>query len=109
MALLGDEDVRNNFLHRVPLLYFVTGQQGWSRFARLVGILILRYEQINVGDDAEMLALIREHRGFVFIRSNALHEDVFMLGRDNAALEELGEMWAESKEHAREGLIFAID
>jgi hypothetical protein len=32
-----------------------------------------------------------------------------MLGRDNAALEQLGKMWAESKERAREGLIFSID
>ena len=110
VALLGDEDVWKGFLHHVPLLYFVTGQQGWSRFARLDGILILRYEQIDFsGDDAELQALIRKHRGFVFIRTSAQHANVFMFGQDNAALEQLEKMWAESKEQAREGLIFAID
>jgi len=35
--------------------------------------------------------------------------EVLLLGRDRAAVEELEKMWAESKERAREGLIFAID
>ena len=111
VALLGDEDVRSAFLERLPMHYFVTTERDWSRFARLDGVLMLRYEQIHFdGDDAgEMEGLMRKHRGFVYIRRREEHLEVFMLGRDNAAVEELGKIWAELKEPAREGLIFAID
>ena len=72
---------------------------------------MLRYEQIHFdgGDAGEMEALMRKHRGFVYIRRKEEHLDVYVLGRDNPAVEELGKMWAESKERAREGLIFTID
>jgi hypothetical protein len=52
---------------------------------------------------------MREHHGFVYIQWQSEQMAVFMLGRDNAALAELGRMWSQSKEQAREGLIFAID
>jgi hypothetical protein len=111
VALLGDDEVRSAFLQRLPLRYFVTGQQDWERYARMDGILMLRYAQIHFdGDDrAEMGALMGKHRGFVYIARKEQHLDVFMLGRDNAALKELGNIWAGSKERVREGLIFAID
>ena len=109
VALIGDEDVRSAFLERLPLRYFVTTEQDWRRFARLDGILMLRYEQIHFDGDEEMGALMGKHRGFVYILRREEHLEVFMLGRDNAAVEELGKRWAELKERAREGLIFAID
>ena|SRR5215831_1662694 len=114
--LLGSKIVnrlpcRNAFLELLPLRYFVTGRQDWERYTRMDGILMLRYDQIHFdGDDrAEMEALMGKHRGFVYIARKERHLDVFMLGRDNAAVNELGKIWAQSKERAREGLIFAID
>lgn len=110
VALLGDDDVRSAFLQRLPVHYFVTTDNDWSRFARLDGMRMLRYEQVQVdGDDAREVRPLMKHRGFVYIRRKQEHMEVLMLGRDNAAVEELGKMWAESKERAREGLIFAID
>jgi len=110
VALVGDEDVRNVLLDRLPLRYFVTSQEDWGRYSQLDGILMLRYDEVHLdGDDAELLALMRKYRGFVYIRRRDEHMDVFMLGRNNAAVEELEKMWAESREQAREGLIFAID
>jgi hypothetical protein len=110
IALLGDEAVRNVFLDRLPLRYFVTTREAWNRFSRLDGILMLRYDQIHFGGgETEMQDLMQKHRGFVYIGRNAEHMEVFMLGRDNAALEQLGKVWAESQERTREGLIFAIE
>ncbi len=111
VALLGDEDVRSAFLQRLPLHYLVTTEKDWSRFVRLDGMLMLRYDQIHFdGDNAgEVQTLMKKHRGFVYIRRKPEHMDVLMLGRDSAAVKELGKMLAESNERAREGLIFAID
>jgi hypothetical protein len=110
VALLGDDDIRDAFLKQLPLRYVVKSQQEWSRFARLDGILLAPYDQIRFGGgDPEIEGLMRTHRGFVYIRRKGEHTDVFMLGRDKAAVEELGKMWAASKERAREGLIYAID
>ena len=57
---------------------------------------MLRYDQIHFdGDDAaELEGLMRAHRGFVYISHREEHRDVFMLRRDNKAVEELGKMWA---------------
>ncbi len=110
IALLGDEEMRTAFLKRLPLRYVVKSQEDWSRFVRLDGILVASYDQIHFGgDDAEVQGLMRTHRGFVYIRRNGEHMDVFMLGRDKAVVEELGTMWAESRERAREGVIYAIE
>ncbi len=110
IALLGTEELRSYFLDRLPLHYTVTSQDAWDRFARLDGILILRYDQIHFdAADVEMEALVRKHRGFVYIGHQGEHDTVFMLGRDDAAVKELAKLWAESKERARPGLIFAID
>jgi len=71
---------------------------------------MLPYGQIHFGgDEEEMQALMQKRRGFVYVQRKDEHMDVFMLGRDSAAVEQLGRMWAESKEQAREGLIFVID
>lgn len=69
--------------------YYLSSQESW-RFARLDGILMLRYDQIHIEGDAEIDELMKQHRGFVYIRPKDQHMDVFMLGRDNPAVEELG-------------------
>ena len=111
VALLGDDEVRGAFLELLPLHYFVTEQQDWERYTRMDGILMLRYDQFHFAGEhrAEMEALMGKHRGFVYITRKEQHIAVFMLGRDTAAVKELGKIWAASKERAREGLIFAID
>lgn len=91
VALLGEDDIRNAFLEHQPVQpvhYFVTTKQDWSRFARLDGILMVRYDAIHFDtDDTEITALMKRHRGFVYIRPNGEHRDVFMLGRDKPALQ----------------------
>ena len=109
VALLADADVRTAFLDRLPLRYFVDSRETWDRYSRLDGILILRYDQIHFdGNDAGLQSLMEKHRGIVYIRHDQ-RDTVFMLARDNATLDQLGKLWAESKEPAREGLIFTIE
>jgi hypothetical protein len=109
VALLADPDVRNAFLDRLPLRYFVDSRETWDRYSHLDGILILRYDQIHFdGNDAGLQSLMEKHRGIVYIRHDE-RNTVFMLARDNATLDQLGKLWAESKEPAHEGLIFTIE
>jgi hypothetical protein len=49
---------------------------------------MVRYDAIHFDtDDTEITALMKRHRGFVYIRPNGEHRDVFMLGRDKPALQ----------------------
>ena len=108
VALLADPDVRKAFLDRLPLRYFVDSRETWDRYSRLDGILILRYDQIHFGGgDADIQTLMERNRGLIYIQRRD-RDVVFMLARDNATLDQLGKWWAESKQPAREGLIFTI-
>lgn len=111
VEFLAEEEVRKTFLDRLPLRYFVTSDEARKQFARLGRLLMVRYEQLQLGGQSagQVQELTRQHRGFVLVAQKEDRMDVVMAGRDNAALAELGKMWAESKEPAREGLIFTID
>jgi hypothetical protein len=108
-AVIAEPEIRDAFIERVGMRYYASDRDGWKLFARLDGFLMLRYDEVHFDDDAEMAGLEKSHRGFVYIRRNGEHDDIFMLGRDNAAVLELGKKWAETKERARAGLIFALD
>ncbi len=111
VALLADEEVRNAFLQILPLRYFVTSDQARLQFARLDRLLMMRYEQLQLGgpDAGAVQELAAKHRGFIAILQKEERMDVLMAGRDNTALSELAKMWAESKGRVRPGLLFSID
>ncbi len=110
VALLADEEVRNAFLQILPLRYFVTSDQARLQFARLDRLLMMRYEQLQLGgpDAGAVQELAAKHRGFIAILQKEERMDFLMAGRDNTALSELAKMWAESKGRVRPGLLFSI-
>lgn len=108
VALVSDPDVQDAFLKGQRVHYHV-GKDAWSRYPKLNGLLMMRYDQIHFEGDRELEEAMAKHRGFVALRQEEEHMTAFVLGRDNATLAELGKKWWEYKEKVREGVIYWVD
>jgi hypothetical protein len=108
VALVSEPDVRDGFLEGQRVHYHV-GKEAWSRYPKLNGLLMMRYDQIHFDGDKELEEAMAKHRGFVALRQEEEHMTAFVLGRDNATVAELGKKWWECKEKVREGVIYWVD
>jgi hypothetical protein len=108
VALVAEPDVQEAFLEGQRVHYHV-GKDAWSRYPKLNGLLIMRYDQIHFDGEKEFEDAMAKHRGFVAVRQEEEHMTAFVLGRDNATLMELGKKWWACKEKVREGVIYWVD
>jgi hypothetical protein len=108
VALVSEPDVQDAFLEGQRVHYQV-GKDAWSRYPKLNGLLMMRYDQIHLDGDKELQEAMAKHRGFVAVRQEEEHMTAFVLGRDNATVAELGKKWWESKEKVRDGVIYWVD
>ena len=107
-ALTSEPDLRSVFLEGQRVQYYV-GKDQASRYPKLNGLVMVRYEQIHFDDDKELHEAMAKHRGFVAVRQGEQHMTAFILGRDNATVAELAKKWWECKDKVREGVIFWVD
>jgi hypothetical protein len=107
-ALVAEATVRGAFLKGWGIQYYF-GKDAQRLYPKLNGVLMMRYDQIHFDGDNELQDAMARHRGFVAVRQEEEHLTAIVVGRDNAAVAELGKKWWDCKEKVREGVIYWID
>jgi hypothetical protein len=107
-VIVSEATVREAFLEGQGIRYY-QGKDAWRLYPKLNGLLMMRYDQIHFDGDKELEAAMAKHRGFVAVRQEEEHLTAIVVGRDNAAVAEVGKKWWECREKVREGVIYWVD
>ena len=109
-AILGDRTLRDLFLEQFPIRFFVTEESERALFPNMNGLHLLTYPEAGsllkeIPDIEEMM----RGRGFGFLKRHDKALELFVLGRDNAAVGELAKKLALRQGPLMDGIIVSLD
>ena len=110
-AILGDSELKAAFLEQMPLHFFVYSEEERQRFPNLNVVRVLTFDEAaRFASEIGGFEDKRGYRGFAYMRrSNQKPKELFLVGRDKAAMSDLAKRLAVWKEPAGEGLVFSIE